>query len=387
MAKTIKAIHLFSNWKWTGPAEPALYSAISLKKEGHEIYFACGNGAGKQGLSHFFYEEAQRRGLSLFNDMILNKHISFKKNFKDILTLKNFLKERDIDIIHCHLTNDNIIGGIAAKIVNKKIKLVRSIYDQNFPVNGLRNRLLALYITDGFITYTQKTFNNINSFRKSPQFTWKLDGAVNTERFNPDKKLNAPDKRQEFGIRQNDFLVGIVARVQPQRRFDIFLEGIKRAYNNLPSLRVFIIGEGSKINQVAVNPIKKMGLEKVFRFTKIQRGDHYLALLKALDVKVLIRPGSDETCRAVREAMAMGVPVIASNFGILPETVDNKINGIIINDSPEKLAEAILFLAKNREIKEKLGINANKKAREKFSLEKHGKKLGEIYRQVLNPVI
>ena len=141
--------------------------------------------------------------------------------------------------------------------------------------------------------------------------------------------------RSKYGIDQLDPLIGIVARVQPHRRFEIFLKAIQMVVSEIPQLKVFIIGRGTHIQEVAIKPAQEMGLSDNIFFTGYQLHG-YPEMLAALDVKVFLVPGSDGSCRAVREAMAMGKPVVVANRGMLPEIVEDGVNGLVVDDSSGK---------------------------------------------------
>jgi spore coat protein SA len=80
--------------------------------------------------------------------------------------------------------------------------------------------------------------------------------------------------------------------------------------------------------------------------------------------------------------MALGIPVIAANRGMLPEIVENNREGLIIEDRPENLADAIMTLVENPGIRQAMGRNALEKARGEFDLETQAKKIEQIYREV-----
>ena len=64
----------------------------------------------------------------------------------------------------------------------------------------------------------------------------------------------------------------------------------------------------------------------------------------------------------------MGKPVIASRRGLLPELVEHEECGLVIDDNPEALAQAILRLARDKEMRQRFGQAAAQKAREKFDI-------------------
>ena len=100
-------------------------------------------------------------------------------------------------------------------------------------------------------------------------------------------------------------------------------------------------------------------------------------------MKVFLVPGSDGSCRAARELMAMGKPVIAAKRGMLPEIIDDGVNGLLIDDSPKNLAAAIINLALNEKIREKMGLKAKEMTLSLFSLETQGEKVDGFYSTLL----
>jgi glycosyltransferase involved in cell wall biosynthesis len=109
----------------------------------------------------------------------------------------------------------------------------------------------------------------------------------------------------------------------------------------------------------------------------------YVAAIACFDAKIFLVPGSDGTCRAAREAMAMGKPIIAARRGMLPEIVDHGVNGLVIDDTPENIAQAILQLAGDRDRTRQMGRQALEKAHQVYNLDKQTAAVMEIYRKLL----
>jgi len=126
-----------------------------------------------------------------------------------------------------------------------------------------------------------------------------------------------------------------------------------------------------------------MGIRTNIIFTGYKRED-FCETLSCLNFKIFLVPGSDGSCRAVREAMALGIPVIAAKRGILQELVESGTDGLVIDDTPENLAKAIMLLVDNPEFCQKLGENARTKALALFDLDKQAAKVEKIYEQVLS---
>jgi glycosyltransferase involved in cell wall biosynthesis len=228
---------------------------------------------------------------------------------------------------------------------------------------------------------SEKGENSIlKNFNIPGEKIWKIHTGVDIDRFDP-KKIER-DFRHKFGIMPENIVVGIVARIQKHRRFDIILQAASLAIGKIPQIKFLLIGRGTHMDELAVEPAKSMGLTNNIIFTGY-RMDDYVETLSCMDIKVFLVPGSDGSCRAVKEAMAMGKPVIAARRGMLPEIVEDGKEGLVIDDTPLNLAEAILKLAINKNMREDMGKAARIKAQKAYSLDSQVVKIEKVYREYL----
>jgi glycosyltransferase involved in cell wall biosynthesis len=85
----------------------------------------------------------------------------------------------------------------------------------------------------------------------------------------------------------------------------------------------------------------------------------------------------------VLEAMACGVPVVASNVCAIPEAIDNGVNGILVPPGAvEALSKAICLLLSDETLRKRIGDNARKTVLEKFDCSVNTFKTIEIYKQI-----
>jgi len=374
----MKILHLFSNWKWTGPAEHALNTAIALSKTGHHVTFACA--APPAGAPESIVATAQQAGITPLTSFSLNKHFNVADNMSDIVRLRSLLKTENFDLVHTHLTNDHFLAGATARLIKKKIPVVRTCYEGNGLKANWKNRLLLAAMTDGLITISEQARSQIIKAYSLPENNvWKVHVPVDLEKFDSTVIKNS---RAQYRLADSDIVGGIVARVQKHRRFGVLLAALEMVLREVPQLKFMIIGRGTHIEEIAVKPSMKLGIRPNLIFTGY-KGEDYRETFACLNFKVFLMPGSDGSCRAVREAMALGIPVIAARRGMLPEIIENNREGLIVDDSPENLADAMMTLIENPGIRQAMGLNAQQKAREEFDLEKQTKKIAAIYEEVL----
>jgi len=377
--RPIRVLHLFSNHKVTGPAETALDTAIALAAlPGVEAEFAAGYGSpGADGLRGL----AAERGASVAGLVLrLEKHFAPMSLILDALRLRRILRSDPPDLIHCHLPGDHLVAALGAP---SGIPIIRSLYDGAAPPWTWRARKTLGSRSARIICFSEAVREALLGDPSAilPGRLVRMDPPIDLNRFDPGRSL--PDFRQELGIPPGAFLAGIAARLQTHRRFEVIFEAVARARREVPDLRFAVIGRGTHAESVAAEPVRRLGLEGVVHLTGYLSGDLYVGMLKALDALVFLMPGSDGTCRAVREGLAMGLPVIAARRGMLPELVRQGETGILLDDTPENLADSLVHLARHRELRDGMAARAREEAMARFSQESHSRALAGVYREVL----
>ena len=79
----------------------------------------------------------------------------------------------------------------------------------------------------------------------------------------------------------------------------------------------------------------------------------------------------------------MGKPIIAARRGMLPEIVDHGVDGIVIKDTPDMLAEAVCHLAEDRALLRSMSDDAFRKAQREFRLDNQAKKVMGVYEKMV----
>jgi glycosyltransferase involved in cell wall biosynthesis len=95
-------------------------------------------------------------------------------------------------------------------------------------------------------------------------------------------------------------------------------------------------------------------------------------------------PGSDGSCRAVREALACGKPVIATRKGILPELIRDGETGLLIEERPADLVRAILSMCRNNDFRLQSSRAARQYAKSILSPDRYVKRMLACYETICN---
>ena len=374
----MRVLHLFSNAKWKGPAEPALNLCVALRDRGVDTEFACAPNAGKS--INKVVETARDRGIEPILKFELKKHRHPWHNLFDTRALRRYLRERHFDLVHCHLENDHRIAVGAVGFVG--VPLVRTSYEgEGFRDAARMKRLLAA--TRFLIEPSQMALeHDAARFGLPRERMAVVPNAVDVHRFDPTREV--PDGRRWLGIPHDAFVVGIVARMQTHRRYEDFWQAMRQVADRQPNAHVIVIGRGTHQEAVGLQPVRELGLEDRVHFAGYLDGENYVGMLKALSVKVFLVPGSDGTCRAVREAMAMGKPIVAADRGMLREMVEDERDGFVFDGTADTLVDRLYRLSGNRQLASAMGRAARAHAVRDYSLEAQSERVASIYQQVLD---
>ncbi|MEK7449692.1 MAG: glycosyltransferase family 4 protein [Planctomycetota bacterium] len=380
MNSALKILHLYSDWKWTGPSEPVFNLCLGLKQKGHDVTLACWDSP-----SHYqgrtLPQEAETHHLAVLKFNESGKLTGFFTTLKNIKKLRSWIARHPVDIIHTHSALDNYLAGKSVVKISPRPFILRSNH-HGFPLEPTwRNRSLMKRYADGYLTFSPKLLESDRQiFKLSPERSWWINGAVNIMQFHPAVVKN--NLRSKWGIPDTAVVGGMVARIQRHRRFDIFLKAISLAVREIPELKILIIGRGTRQSELAIEPAKQMGLAKNIIFTGHLKDD-YIDALALIDFGIFLVPGSDGSCRAVRELMALGKPMIVAKRGLLPEIVENEKEGLVVEDTPENLAGAMVRLSKDAHLRSQYGAAARTRTLKDFSLENQVEQVEQIYRQIL----
>jgi len=183
-------------------------------------------------------------------------------------------------------------------------------------------------------------------------------------------------------VGSDETVIGMVARFQKYRRTEMFLEAVKSIVREFPRIKVLLVGRSSQMGESVVEPVKRLGIERWIILGGYQT-EYYVDTLAGMDLFVFLMAGSDGTARALREAMAMGKPAIVADRGMLPELVEDGVTGWVVKDHPEELANAVLKLLKDPDLRAAMGKAAFEKARKDFRLDRQAEAVEAFYQELI----
>ena len=388
----MRILHLFSNWKWTGPAEPALnlgWTQGSDEGGGHEVLFASGRPP--PGEESRITPHAESRGVTVHEGLHLTKHGHIRKNREDAAALARLLGDWRPDIVHAHMPNDHRVASLAVARTGIA-KLVRTSYEPEGLSGSMRTRRVARRALDGLIVTSQTgyagTLSRYGGSASSvsvggfPRPLKLIEAGIDLSRFDPSNH-ERHTARAKLGLQPDQVAFGIVARVQGHRRFDLLLDAFAAVARDHPQVRLVVIGRGTNIKPLLLDPVKAMGLSDQVLTTGYLRGDEFPEALCALDASLFLVPGTDGTCRALREQMAMGLPSIVTPRAPLPDIVEEGLSGVVVEESSAGLESGLRRLVEEPAMRRRLAEGARDAARRRFDLVTQARTVESFYEVVL----
>lgn len=164
------------------------------------------------------------------------------------------------------------------------------------------------------------------------------------------------------------FIVGVVARLEREKGIEFLLQAIKIVKEFIPNVRAIIVGDGSERKKLEWLG-NQLGLKEKIQWVgyqeNIEKWYHFF------DVLILPSVKRESFGITLVEAMASGIPVIASKIGGTSEIIDDNINGLLTKPgSSQDLADKIIYLYNHRAEARRMINKAREKVESMFSLER-----------------
>ncbi|MFQ5417565.1 MAG: glycosyltransferase family 4 protein, partial [Myxococcota bacterium] len=346
----MKIVHVTSDWKWTGPAAPMLTLLRAQRDRGDEVQLVC---PPPPGAGTSLRRAARACGVEPALEIARGRGAVGWRDGSDVARLRRLLRRQRFDVVHVWHTRDHVLALRASAGLRRAglTHLVRSWQRAEAVPDRSWNRWLFGPGTDGLWCVSPGAVSRNAALRSGRPLSGRL-GAVDLVRFRPRR----PDSRVRaaLGIRPEHRVVAIVARAQPQRRFDLLLAAMQRLADGDAKARLLVIGRGTRARELAVAPAARMGLADRVVFAGY-RGPDYADVLRAADVFTLLVPGSDGGCRALLEAAACGLPAVTTRRGAMPEIVVHGETGCVVDEDADALAAAWRRLLADPQLRAAIG--------------------------------
>ena len=363
-----------------GGADVAAYNlAISMAHRGHEINVFTTAINSKDSIEKYENIIIQRYGT---NFRIFNRNISFKMLVKPI--------KYDIDIVHVHLDESILAALLYAK--RKNVPLVVTYHgDMIDTYNGFISKTLVYFynkLVTKLLSYADVIISPSECYIDESRFLGKyldkivvIPNGINAYEF--DISYSKEECRGKIGLPLNNKMVLYLGVIHPHKGPDVLLKAMPKIIKEVPNTELVFVGRETMKKELEMLS-KKLGIDKHIKFAGFVEEILKPLYYKAADVFVLPSVMKHESFGIVNlEAMACGIPIVASIIGGVPDVVKDGENGLLVQpkDSNE-LADAIIYLLENKEEREKMGKNGRGKVKD-YSWERIADMTEKIYEGML----
>lgn len=190
-----------------------------------------------------------------------------------------------------------------------------------------------------------------------------IPNGIDTNRFDPARLSSIT--RNHLDLSQEDFLIACVGNFRPEKDHDNLVHAVAAIKNEIAGVKFLLIGQDPKQKEIEAL-VQELGLEDYFVFTGPRQD--IPEVLSVVDAFVL--PSRSEGMpRALMEAMAMALPVVATDAGGTVELIENYISGIIVpKKNPDALAVGLMKVISDASLRRRIGPAARERILTEFSL-------------------
>lgn len=308
----------------------------------------------------------RRKNLSLSG---MSKY--FIELMRSIKFINNLIKEKSIDIVY---TNTSVIfvGGISAKICKVKSvwhirEIIKSKYER-FIVSKIVN-----IFSDYIIANSKATAEAISKNKDKVKVVYN---AIDIEKNSGLEDIDEVYKEVAATIvkSNNKIKIGMAGRINRWKGQKLFVDMAKLVSEENDNVEFLIAGDVYKGEDYILDDLKGYILESGVKdkIGLLGQVDNMSNFYKKLDIFVLPSIQPEPFGLVVIEAMNNKLPVVATNHGGPVEIIDNNIDGFLVDyKDAREMAQVVNKLIKDKELRNYIATNAEKKVKEKFNVSRY----------------
>ncbi len=279
------------------------------------------------------------------------------------------IREHRIDLVHQN--TGPIRYAIAAALITRvpTVSHHRSIYRPNLPARWLTRFVDASICISEFVRRT------IEPWLRSRR-VWLVHNSV-----------LVPDARSELREPRDDPVVVAVGRFVEWKGQHVVIDAVPAVLNEIPGARFRIVGASVSPQATAYERrikerVRELGLEEHVTFTGFV--SDVASIYRDCDLAIHAATAGEPFGLVLVEAMAYGVPLIASDGGACPEIVEPGVSGILVPPGDaEKLAAEIVRVLSDHELARRLAEGGFARVSERFDIAREAREVLEVYESLL----
>ncbi len=290
-----------------------------------------------------------------------------------------FVLQQNAVIIHSHRYKENLIAARVSRRAGIS-HLVRTQHGLPEPLRGIRSikrgminlldRAVARPVTDRVISVSEEISRHLCRVFE-PHKVIIIPNGIDAESVK--SNLTREEAKLRLGLSPNCHVIGTAGRLEPVKRFDLFL----RTAAVIDSDAQFVIAGAGREAASLTSFAAKLNLSERTHF--VGHRDDIHDVLRAFDV-MLLTSDHEGMPMIVLEAMALGVPVVSRAVGGIPEVIEHEVNGLLVQSSdPRHLADACMSILGVSGLAEQLIKGGMETVRGKFSAARNAARVAELY--------
>ncbi|MBI4553754.1 MAG: glycosyltransferase [Candidatus Latescibacteria bacterium] len=290
---------------------------------------------------------------------LLSMLLNVVGGLRTVVALIRFIRAEHVDVIYCNHMLVKPIGALAGQWTGTPVILhCRTVY-RSF----LRRRLLAHIAR---LTAVKQVICISKATEQAYHFSGKtviIPNGVDLSEYQPEKVTGT--LRTELGLDEEPLIVGYVGRIIRMKGLDVLLDAARTVLHANPRVVICIIGENlpsttDDLQALYAQQAVEYGIADRVRFLGFR--EDVRPCLRDLDLLVVPSKEPEAFGRVTIEAMAMGVPVIATAHGGSCEIIDDRVDGFLVppNDA-RALARTILAALASPDTRRTMGERARRK--------------------------
>ena len=368
----LSILHLAANRWWTGSADPVIRMALAQRERGHRVRLGMIPG-------DRFEAKAREAGLDVVEGLHLRARLAPLEHAWDARRLRRLVRAEAVDVIHTHHSHDHWMAFAVRprRADGGRAAVVRTFHNHRSVKSDAISRALYRH-TGAVFAVSRQIESRCRAVGIAADRVFWIPGVADLPRFSAPEDGGAV--REEFKLGDAPVIVS-VARLARNRGHELLLAGFRRLLDDVPAARLLLVGKGETRERLE-QLVAELGLGAAVTFTGYRDRD-LPAVLAAADCFALMAAGSDDSCRAVLEAMAAGRAVVARRVGALPETVVEGETGYLVgDDEPESVATALRAIVTDRARARAMGTAGRRRAETEFSPERSVETVERVYRRL-----
>ena len=287
------------------------------------------------------------------------------------------------DILHCHLIPSNIIAKPLGALLGVPVIIN---HDHTNDPHRIDNKILLALdkSTNCFAHHIIAVAAACRDFLTThesipPEKISLVPNAIDLRRFSPGE-VSRDEARARLGLPAGSRIVAGVGRLNPQKNFALFLDIAAQLAPRFPDLHFLLAGDGPE-EQMLREKASALGIASRVTFSGYV-ADTRLVYLAA---DVLLMPSRYEGLpMTLLEAMAMGLPVVASKLDGIAEVIGDGAEGFLVpSDDAALFVERTAALLADSELSSRISKNARAKIEASFSVERMTSAVEDIYDRFL----